>query len=251
MLRGKLIEVLLPSGFWGSNSGNHTWRWQAIYILSYRIDLTVRSYMCVCALTCMCTCAFHGMSIWRSKVNAGCLPQPPSALVLIQSLSENGGHAFLATPVDPSDPGIMECLYPKHWVTHACYTACMAVLWTQVLACTRQASSPQPTSCPILTSLLEQGATTFFLLCFRTHATVLVLGYSTGRAEAQLHFSGSTHWTPELLDPASNKHFQISMQGMPMLSTWFLNTKLLLEERNTNVLAICEMLLHVRRSTDP
>lgn len=56
-------------------------------------------------------------------------------------------------------------------------------------------------------------------------------------------------WTLELLVPASYWHFQISMQGMSVLSAWFLNTKLQREERNANVLAICRTLLHVRRST--
>lgn len=115
VLRGKLTEVLLPSGFWGSNSGNHTWRWQATYILSHLIDLIVMSYMCVCALTCMCTCAFHGMNL-KIKGHCGCLPQLLSTLVLIQSLSENGGCAFLATLVGLWDPGILESLSLQHWV---------------------------------------------------------------------------------------------------------------------------------------
>lgn len=249
VLRGKLTEVLLPSGFWGSNSGNHTWRWQATYILNHLIDLIVMSYMCVCALTCMCTCAFHGMN---SKIKGHCWVPFSTTLYLSfnsESLREWGtcflGHT--GWPVRPWYFGISEsAALGLHMVT-----ACMTFTWTQVLVCTHQASSPQPTSCPTLMSLFEQGATTFLLLRFRTHATVLVLGYSTGRAEVQLHFSGSAHWTPELLGPASDKHFRISMQGMPMFSTWFLNTKLLGEERNTNVLAICEMLLHVRHSIDP
>lgn len=58
-------------------------------------------------------------------------------------------------------------------------------------------------------------------------------------------------WTLKLLVLASYWHFQISMQGMSVLSAWFLNTKLQWEERNANVLAICRTLLHVGRSTTP
>lgn len=103
-LRGNLAEVLLPSGFWGSYSGNLTW-WQAASP-SWAPSLTDRQVMHVCMYSHMyVTCAFHGMHVGRSEVNPGCLPQPLSTFVLIESLREClFGHT--CWPMRPWYPGV-------------------------------------------------------------------------------------------------------------------------------------------------
>lgn len=126
---------------------------------------------------------------------------------------------------------------------------------TQVLMLTHQIlyqlNLPSLSPHRLLKPLLEQGIPPSVLLSLGPVPLCQFQGIQHEGREPGPTSQEVLTWTLELLDPASYWHFQISMQGMCVLSTWFLNTKLLCEERNANVLAICEMLLPVGHSTDP